>query len=91
MCELTCPPNFYQNEVTRKCVSTCLQDPLPTYYYENTTDTYCLQICPDTTLADPTTMSCITTLCPSNPALFAFNNTCISVCPATKYQHTILR
>jgi hypothetical protein len=36
-------------------------------------------------------MSCIVTLCPTNPALFAYDNKCISVCPNTTYQHPTLR
>jgi Fe-S-cluster-containing hydrogenase component 2 len=36
-------------------------------------------------------MSCITTLCPTNPSLFAYNNTCIHVCPAGTFQHPTLR
>ena len=42
MCDFSCPNNFYQDPVSRKCVSKCPQDPNPTYYYSNTSDTYCV-------------------------------------------------
>jgi hypothetical protein len=34
-------------------------------------------------------MTCITSpiLCPTNPALFAYGRSCISVCPADTFQH----
>lgn len=91
-CQTSCPNNFYMNNVTQRCVSTCSIDPILTYYYAvNTTSSQCLQYCPGSTLADPTTMSCITTQCPSLPSLFAFNNTCISICPNGTYANSNLR
>ncbi len=78
-CELSCPNNFYKNNDTRTCVSNCPIDPIKTFYYAtNSTSSECVAICPGVTKADPKTMSCITSLCPTSPALFAFNNTCIS-------------
>jgi hypothetical protein len=74
------------------CVSTCPIDPIITYYYAaNSTSSQCLAVCPGVYLADPTTLTCINTLCPTLPSLFAFNNTCISSCPATYYAHTVGR
>ena len=90
LCDLVCPPGFFEDNLTRTCVSTCQQDPNPFYYFTNTTSNSneCVQFCPLATLADPTTMSCITTTCPTNPSLFAYNNTCIAVCPENYYQYT---
>jgi hypothetical protein len=91
-CEPSCPNNFYKNTVTRVCVSTCPTDPVNTFYYSpNSTTSQCLAVCPGALKADPTTMSCISALCPSLPALYAYNNTCISQCPANYYAHPTLR
>lgn len=91
-CEVSCPNNFYINNVTKSCVSTCPTNPVFTYYYAlNTTSSQCLEICPASFLSDPTTMSCINTTCPASPALFAFNRTCISVCPNGTFANTNLR
>jgi hypothetical protein len=60
---------------SRKCVSDCPTDPIPTFFYAtNSTSSQCVAACPGATLADPTTMSCITTLCPTWPSLFGYNN-----------------
>lgn len=91
MCELTCPSSFYEDDESRKCVSTCPSDPNPTYYYDDATSDECVEVCPGATLADPTTMSCITTLCPTNPSLFAYDNKCIDECPSGMYSNSVLR
>lgn len=36
-------------------------------------------------------MSCITTTCPTNPALFAHDNKCITECPAGMYSNSVTR
>lgn len=36
-------------------------------------------------------MSCISTLCPSFPSLFGYNNVCIEKCPVTTYAHPVDR
>lgn len=36
-------------------------------------------------------MSCISTLCPTYPSLFAYQNKCIKECPPAKYAHPTLR
>jgi hypothetical protein len=42
-------------------------------------------------LADPTTMSCITTKCPTLPSLYGYNNKCINQCPSGTYAHPVDR
>lgn len=85
-CESSCPNNFYINNITRSCVSSCPIDPVYTYFYAiNTTNSQCLQVCPVNYLADPTTMSCVNTTCPSSPLLYGYNRTCISICPNGTY------
>lgn len=87
-CEYSCPNNFYINNVTRRCVSICPTEPKFTYFYAlNTSSSQCLEVCPLTFLADPTTMTCINTTCPNQPALYAFNRTCISICPNGTYSN----
>lgn len=71
-------------------MSTCPQDPLPQYYFANTTSMSdeCVEECPLNTLADPTTMSCITSQCPDSPDLYALNNKCVEDCPEGMYEFT---
>lgn len=57
----------------------------------NTSNSQCVENCPGITLADPTTMSCILTKCPTWPSLFGYNNKCIEKCPATTYAHPVDR
>ena len=91
-CEMSCPNNFFRDNTSKRCVSSCPIDPVVTYYYaHNTTSSEGLEVCPGVLLADPVTRSCISTLCPSLPALFAWNNTCISVCPDSTFAHPTLR
>lgn len=66
-CETACTAGFYAEPVSKKCVSNCPTEPVLKYFYSGT----CVITCPPTTLADPTTLTCITTTCPSNPAYFA--------------------